>query len=175
MKNNSLGPIKFDSPLVIAGTGHRKLGNTTITSDGPIYNKIRDHLMEKLLAFTPSMVISGMAVGFDLALADAACQLRIPFTAAEPYLGHGAGWGKADKSKHETLLGFASRIECVSEAYTNAGVYWLRDKWMVDNSNCLFAFYDGRGVGGTKLTYDYAVKSGKVVVNLWQDRVDWIL
>jgi len=160
---------------VLAGTGHRKIGKNeqTITADGVIYNGIRSYLIDLLIALSPREVISGMAIGYDLALADAACQARIPFVAAIPYRGHGEMFGKANRSKHDTLVGFASRVVHTSEDYRNAGVYVVRDRWMVDNSEFLFAFYDGRGVGGTKLTMDYAESKGKVVVNLWDHKPDW--
>jgi uncharacterized phage-like protein YoqJ len=161
--------------LKVAGTGHRNIGkNITITADGRIFCAIRDELMQLLEKINPKQVISGMAIGFDLALADAAAQTRIPFTAAVPFKGHGALWGKANKSKHDTLLGLASVVVYTSEDYRNAGVYVIRDQWMVNNSDSLFAFYDGRGTGGTKITMDYAEKQGKPILNVWNQKESWV-
>jgi len=50
----------------------------------------------------------------------------------------------------------------------NTGVnrYQLRNRFMVDNSNAVRAFYDGRGSGGTYNTINYAQSKG-VNVKVW--------
>ena len=76
--------------MIIAGTGHRpdKLGGYGLSQ----HTRLRAFAKSELKRSNPNRVISGMAAGWDLALADAAFILDIPFTAAVPFEGHDAMW-----------------------------------------------------------------------------------
>jgi hypothetical protein len=76
--------------MIIAGTGHRpgRLGGHGRDTFAHLTNFARG----KLVVLAPSHVISGMALGWDLALAFAAHMQHIPFTAAVPFDGHGELW-----------------------------------------------------------------------------------
>lgn len=70
---------------IICGTGHRpdKLGGYSNEVTQKLIRVCRFGL-EKL---QPSLVISGMALGYDQALAEAAIELKIPFHAYCPCYG----------------------------------------------------------------------------------------
>ena len=52
----------------------------------------------------PSEVISGMALGWDMALAQAAINLGIPFIAAVPFIGQENMWIKKTQEYYKELL-----------------------------------------------------------------------
>ena len=71
--------------MIIAATGHRpdKLGGY-----GSIVADRLFHLAyETLEELAPTLVISGMALGWDMAVAEAAFCLDIPFHAYRPFEG----------------------------------------------------------------------------------------
>jgi len=59
----------------------------------------------------------------------------------------------------EAIRSHASRV--IELKHTGADRYQLRNKYLVDHSKHLRAFYDFRGRGGTLNTIDYARSSGK--------------
>lgn len=72
----------------------------------------------------------------------------------------------------QALMDKSEDIINVSTKYTykdgkkvfNKKAYYDRDCYMVDNSNILIAVWDGIENGGTWLTVDYAIKTGKQII-----------
>lgn len=149
--------------MIIAGTGHRpdKLGGYSVEIEDALRLFARRHL-ERL---SPSRVISGMALGWDQALAQAALDLGIPFVAAVPFEGFGSKWPKGAQYRCTALLCGAAQIEVVSRT-PGARALQRRNEWMVDRADRMLALWDGSW-GGTFNCIEYARKRDVPIDNLW--------
>ena len=148
--------------IIKAGTGHRpdKLGGY---SDA-IFNKLVG--VAKLAIKDADKVISGMALGWDLAIAQAAIDLDIPFIAAVPFKGQECKWPKQTQLKYQEILSKAEKVVYVCEGGYAPYKMQERNKWMVDNSDILVALWNGTP-GGTANCISYAEKQNKVIENYW--------
>lgn len=151
--------------MIIAATGHRpnKLGGySRETAD-----KLHALAVWFLQHAQPNRVISGMALGWDLAVAEAAFDLAIPYTAAVPFIGQENAWPTASREYYRQLLGTADRVHVVSDGGYSAAAMQRRNEWMVDNCDALVALWDGTS-GGTANCVAYANRTGRPGWNLWQ-------
>lgn len=154
---------------IIAGTGHRmnKLGGyNPLLFDRLIY------LATKYLEFnTPEYVISGMALGWDQALAQASINLKIPFVAAIAFKGQEAHWPESSQEYYHNLISKCKQCVVVSPGdFTNRKMQ-LRNEYMVNECTTLVALWDG-SEGGTKNCLDYAKTKNDVIIhNLWDQWV----
>lgn len=117
----------------------------------------------------PDRVISGMALGWDQAVARAALNRNIPFTAALPFADMDAPWPPHSKKQYRDLLAQATEIvEVNGPGYTNEK-YIERNRWMVDEGDEILALYHPDGIfgGGTRRCLEYALDKKKPVYNLW--------
>lgn len=146
--------------MIIGVTGHRK---TTMDRD-----IIIDELRRQFIARKPETVITGMALGFDTHVAFTCIELNIPFIAAIPFEGQHVKWGTADQLNYSYLISKAKEaIWTDNEGYA-AWKYIKRDKWIVDHSDSILAYYDHRKDGGTFETIKYAIKQSKEVINIYE-------
>lgn len=154
--------------MIVAGTGHRpsKLGGY-----GPeVFWRLVRLARSYLETVEPFHVISGMALGWDQALAMAALELSIPFTAACPFEDMHVKWPNSSR------LHFLHLFEAAQEVvFVNPGEYavWkmqARNEWMVDRADRMATLWDG-STGGTKNCLDYAakVKPDMPIDNLWAE------
>lgn len=120
--------------------------------------------------------VSGMAIGFDLAAAEAVVHLRssrpdTQLVAAVPFEGQAAGYSASDRSRYDVLMAAADETVVLATRYSH-GCYFRRDEWMVERSGRLICYYDaslgGRGAG-TRYTVKYALVQGLEIVNLYRD------
>jgi len=155
--------------LILGGTGHRPGGLIPPGTIDPYSDLVFDRLValatKSLESLAPSKVISGMALGWDMALAQAAKNLSISLVAAIPFEGHGSNWGPYWLRRHVELCEYAE------VAYTSSGGYsgeklQIRNIWIVDHSNIILALWSGRP-GGTTNCIDYAKSKEKTVYNVW--------
>lgn len=150
------------------GTGHRpdKLGGY----DDDTFSKLVD-LAEAYIESKgpPAIIISGMALGWDQALAQAAINCNIPFVAAVPFKGQENKWPEVSKERYKKLLDQAGEVVILSSHY-DKGVMQQRNIWMVDQltgrDDHVVALWDGSD-GGTKNCIKYAEKKRIKIVNLW--------
>ena len=113
--------------------------------------------------------LSGMAVGFDMAAAEAVLRLRQCYADVElvcvvPFRGQEQKFSSQDKIRYQIILDAADRIETLAEHYFVA-CYAMRNNYLLDNSSCLVAYYDG-SKGGTHYTYCRAIKLKHRVINI---------
>lgn len=150
--------------LIYCATGHRpnKLGGYgTDIHEGLI------HLACSFLGRTaPDKIISGMALGWDLAWAEAGILSGIPVVAAIPFTGQEGKWPKYSQDYYNDTLDKCSEVVIVSEGGYASWKMQVRNKWMVDNSNGVVALWDG-SEGGTGNCIKYATKKDTVIHNLW--------
>jgi uncharacterized phage-like protein YoqJ len=158
--------------MIIAATGHRpdKLGGYDAITRRRLKGMAVDYLRQE----QPARVISGMAQGWDQAVAAAAIELGIPFVAAVPFRGQEDRWPAQAQQRYNWLLGHASGDVLVFDGYP---VGWevnkaLQDRnvWMVDyvesRGGKMAALWDGTS-GGTCNCIRYAEKKGVPFDNLW--------
>lgn len=153
---------------IVAATGHRpdKLGGyndrTRLALGGMA--------TEWLACNRPDEVISGMALGWDQAVAGACVALQIPFIAALPFAGQEKRWPEDAQKRYWRLLGYATEVVTVTEGEVYGNLVnkamQTRNEWMVDRAGRMLALWDGSW-GGTFNCVKYAEKRGVPVTNLW--------
>jgi len=115
--------------------------------------------------------ISGMALGFDTALAIMFTKYNIPWIAAVPFKGQESIWPISSRKKYIDLLSKAVKVVYVDELNNHQDKtipvkMMERNEWMVDNSNMVIALWNGTS-GGTKNCITYANKQVKQIINIW--------
>lgn len=155
--------------MIIAGTGHRpaKLGGHSVAVDDLLFD-LAVHFLESV---QPHTVISGMALGWDTALADAALALGIPLWAAVPFHGQESTWRQWQQARHHDMLRRAARVHYVSKGGYSPRAMQRRNEWMVDECDALVSLWDGSS-GGTANCIAYANTVRRDGWNLWLSYVD---
>lgn len=152
--------------MIIAGTGHRpdKLGGY---GDDVFDRLVR--LGELAIEETrPDSLITGMALGWDQALAQAALNKGVPYMAAVPCEGQDRLWPKESQATYNRLLVKAAEVKVVSPGPYAAWKMAVRNKFMVAQCDLVVALHNGTP-GGTAGCLEYAGKAGKTVRNYWQE------
>ena len=150
-----------DRRTSVAFTGHR-------TYRGAAADALRRTVGE-LYARGFRTFLSGMAVGFDLAAAEAVLELRdslpgLRLVAVVPFGGQEARFSHADRARYRAAMASADDAVVLSPVY-RAGCYAVRNNYLVDHASLLVAWYDG-SPGGTRYTVRRALGRGLEVVNL---------
>ena len=169
--------------MIVAATGHRpdKLGgyarSTWLATVG--------HARTILSIIEPCGVISGMALGWDQAVARAGLDLGIPVIAAIPFIGQADRWPRVARDQYFRLMSEATAKVKVWEqpGYETENVrdaLMSRNRWMVDNCGLVIALWDG-STGGTGACVSYARSVGREVLNGWggfdhyRDSGEWLI
>lgn len=151
--------------MIVAGTGHRpnKIGGFTTENFFNLVEVAERWLSEN----NPDKVISGMALGWDMALAQACINSKIPFVAAIPFKGQESKWSFSQKELYKSILKFAEEIVYVSKEGFSAQKMQKRNEWMVDRADVILAMWDGT-MGGTYNCIRYAESKNKKIINLYE-------
>lgn len=154
--------------FTFAGTGHRppKIGGYQIIG------RLAEFAAFTLSNLHAEKVISGMALGWDQALAIAAVDLGIPFIAAVPFHGQDSKWPAASQNKYRWLLSKASEVVYVSDGTYSPAKMQIRNQYMVDHADYVLALWDGSR-GGTYNCIQYATSKGVMVCNVYKPWVDY--
>jgi hypothetical protein len=155
----------IDEPRIYSGTGHRPdelggYGEDTM-------EKLTDFAVSILPTWEPDKIISGMALGWDQALARAAHLLGFPWIAAVAFKGQESIWPKASQIAFHDLLSKATEVVIVCEGGYEPWKLQKRNEWMVDHCTDILALWNGVRDGGTYNCIEYARKVGRPVHNLW--------
>jgi uncharacterized phage-like protein YoqJ len=116
---------------------------------------------------------SGMARGFDIIAAEAVLHEKktrspdISLICAIPFEGQEDAWDRSWRKRYDKILREADDKIVLNEKYIT-GCYHERNRYLVDNSQLLICFYAGKS-GGTRHTYEYALKKGLEIVNIWEE------
>ena len=150
---------------VLSVSGHRpnRLGGYGQDVDDKLYMTAVSCLEQ----LKPTLVITGMALGWDQAVARACVSLQISFTAACPFQGQESIWPQASRERYRELLDKAMHIEYVSPPPYRPHKLMLRNQWMIDHSDECLALWDGTQSGGTFECLQYAMVCGKPLLNAW--------
>ena len=145
-------------------TGHRpeKLNTSEKEVKAALHEQINQAIRDGLTVF-----ITGMARGIDLWAAEIVLDLRknnkeIKLICAIPYDGFETRRSPSWQQLYRYVLAEADLKQVISKGY-HAGVYQVRNKWMINHSSRVIAVFNGQS-GGTKNTIDYANRQGVPVV-----------
>lgn len=114
--------------------------------------------------------ISGMAVGFDLAAAEAVIELRsrcgdVTLECTVPYEGFERGFSPEDAERFGRIVAEADTVTCLAGRYSE-GVFRRRNDYLVDSCSLVVAWWDGSR-SGTGYTVARARRQSRPVVNLY--------
>jgi uncharacterized phage-like protein YoqJ len=149
----------------IAATGHRpdKLGGYS----EEVFAKLTSLAEDIIVLARPKTVISGMALGWDQAVAQAAVNKGVPFIAAVPFVGQEKKWPVESQERYRRLLNLALAERVVCTGGYAAEKMQTRNEWMVNQSTSVIALWDGSD-GGTKNCVTYAQSQRRMVWNFWR-------
>lgn len=151
---------------ILAGTGHRPdkiiyKGQNAYNSK--VFNILSDFIEEHLKVLNPTLVITGMALGFDQALAMACINSNIKFHAYIPCPNQDLKWTKDSKILYKNLLEKAEKQVIISKEYT-VNCMQKRNEHMVDATDKILALFNGSKGG----TYNCIQYTNKPLINLWE-------
>lgn len=155
--------------MIIAGTGHRpKYCPCQYNENHPWLLDLKKDLREKLLEKSPDSVISGMAIGFDTWLANAALDLNIKLLCYVPFNDQGKTWPKKAYREYCSILERAHVILYLSNTYTE-DCFLKRDRAMIDDCDEVFALLNPEcSTGGTYYTVNYANNKNRKITHFWR-------
>lgn len=154
--------------MIIAGTGHRpKFCPCQYDNNHPWLQKLRLDLARGLRDLNVKTVISGMAIGWDTWLAQAAIDLEIPLHAYVPFVGQGKNWPTESRKEYDRIINLSHTVLYLSDSYSNEA-FLKRDRAMVDNCDQVFSLLNPESQGGgTFYTVKYAESQNKPITNFW--------
>ena len=156
--------------MIYAATGHRpQFLPCKFNESDPWLIDLKTRLLDWMQFNNPDKVISGMALGWDMWVADAALQLGIPFDAYVPFPGQPTRWADSSIKHYNYLLSKAAKVKTISKYYSNRA-FTLRDEAMVNDATGVVALLSPKmKSGGTFYTVNYAKKNGKNIINFWYE------
>lgn len=160
---------------LIAGTGHRP--NKTGGFNEEALSNLKQFAIRWLEALAPRGLVSGVALGWDTALAEAADALGLPFVACVPFKGQELRWPLESQQIYHRLLERAAKVIVCSKGGYSAQAMQVRNIRMVDivmnyerGEGLLLALWNNTP-GGTKNCIDYAKSVSCPTINAWHDFV----
>ena len=144
------------------------------------YEKFENAVLSKILCLVKSgcrTFYSGMAMGFDIIAAELVLTLKSAYNFKDiklicvlPYREQGESFSFPWRERFDNILSACDEKIVLSEEY-HSGCYQQRNKFMVDSSDCVLTWYDGRA-GGTRNTIDYALRKKRFVINTFEKNID---
>ena len=137
------------------------------------YKKFENALIEEILSLVSSgcrVFYSGMAMGFDIIAAELVLTVKraygysdIKLICVLPFLDQAEYFTSFWKKRFNNVLDLCDEKIVLAEQY-HQNCYQNRNVYMVDNSDAVLTWYDGKA-GGTRNTIDYAVKNQRYIIN----------
>ncbi len=124
----------------------------------------------KLVEENHLIFYTGMAMGFDMLCAEAVLLIKkaykkpLKLICAIPFNNQSDTFSQQWKERYYNILNECDEAVFLSDKYYK-GCYQKRNRFMVDNSDCVMTWFDGKA-GGTKNTVEYALKKNRFVLNL---------
>ena len=149
-----------------------------LDNDDVDFNLLKSRIMTTLKSLVDDdckIFYSGMAMGFDIICAECVLELKkqikdIKLMCAIPFKEQGNSLSYFWRKRYFNILNKCDEFSYISEDY-NKACYQIRNRFMVDNSDFVICWYDGKS-GGTKNTLKYAAKKGRTIINLNIDYID---
>ena len=154
--------------MIIAGTGHRPSSCPCKYDEGHSWLlAVKNRIRAELLKDKPDIVISGMALGMDIWLAEIAIDLHIPVKAYVPFKGQEVNWPQKSQDRYNDILARVVELHYSEDKYSNYA-FLKRDREMVDDCDHVYALYNTEVLsGGTYYTVNYAKEKGRSMTNFW--------
>lgn len=162
----------FHPTFTLSATGHRPpaLGGYSLATQA----RLRQFANNAIARLQPASVISGMALGWDTAIALAALDHGIPLTCAIPFLQQPSRWPTEHVVRWREIKKRAALVAVIAKSYSPEAMQ-LRNEYLVDNCQFLLALWNGQP-GGTANCLNYAFRLKKreparplKVANLWSE------
>ena len=126
--------------MILGFTGHRPVS---------LPGKYSEHTERALLStadfilaqYKPEKVISGMALGWDTAVAQCAVNRGVSLIAAVPFKSQFSKWPQTSQDRYQKLLKLADRIEIIFRSDYSLQAMQLRNKWIVERCDLLMALW----------------------------------
>lgn len=158
---------KFQKTQSAAFTGHRFISYSK-------YPALKASLRQTIKAFYTQGIHNfycGMAIGFDTLAAEAVLSLKtelqeLALIAVVPYRGQCEKWSDTNRSRYNTILCKADQTILLSENYYQ-GCLLRRNDYMLSQSSCVIAYFDGNNEGGTFYTCQKAAELSLPVKNIF--------
>lgn len=154
--------------MILGCSGHRphKLGGY---EDGDeTFTKLVKLAERHIELLKPEVVISGMADGWDQAVAQAAIECGVSLYAYIPFAGQDAKWAPRTRSRYRWQMSQADHVyHCADPGYA-AWKFQHRNECVANDSDKLLVLWNG-SKGGTCNCVQYAVKQRKPILNLWDE------
>ena len=102
----------------------------------------------------------GMSTGIDLWIGEILVELKtsqypyIEIIAVKPFLKHGSNFSISEKIIYKKIIDNSNEVVCINDAYSKRS-YLMRNRYMVENSNKLYAIVYNEN-SGTGYTIKYA-------------------
>ncbi len=163
----------LENVKVVCGTGHRP-ADLESSYGYDFHSNSWKHIISTtkkvLLDLNPKYVISGMALGYDQALAISVLQLQnegynIKLIAAIPCKDQEKNWTKDSQTLYKAILDRCYKVKYVSNKSYTSDCMMNRNKFMVDNSQVVIAMFTGKP-GGTANTVNYAKSKDVKIINI---------
>lgn len=165
--------------MILFGTGHRpnKLvpfdkSNPKFCYSSEVFNRLVRMAEVNLGILKPGLVISGMALGWDMALAQAATNLGIQWHAYVPCIEQDCRWAYSSRMLYANLLKMADDIHYTSRlTFTqDTGCMQRRNVDMINASTFCLALWDS-SPGGTGNCMRVVMQRQMQSRNLWSSWV----
>ena len=157
-----------------AFTGHRPSkmpwGKDENSPEGVLFKfRLRESL-DYLIGKGYVNFLSGGAQGFDMMAAEIVLSLRetypwIKLTMVCPWNGQADRWPDDQQQRWRHILEESDQVIYTSGSYEK-GVFFHRNRYLVENASLILAAYNGDSQSGTGMTIRYAHKRGVKVLRL---------
>lgn len=164
----------FDGMEACCFSGHRPMGLPDGGNErGSGMVRLKYLLLQTVMAAAEHGVhtfLSGGAMGFDLVAAEAVLALKgdmphLRLILALPAKNQADNWTEELKMRYQRLLSGAAEIHYASETDLSGISMRRRNRYLVDHADGCIA-YLVKMTGGTLYTVNYALNTGKPVLNV---------
>jgi uncharacterized phage-like protein YoqJ len=156
------------STLIVAGTGHRPKSLPCLYDENHQWAvTVKNNLNNWLVENKPTVVISGMAIGWDTWLAEAALSNDIELHCYIPFDGQEDRWSKKDQHRYHNIIKQAAFVKYPPPSNVKQS-YLDRNIMMVKEADTVLALFNILQItGGTAHAISYANQLNKKIVNFW--------
>ncbi|MCQ2386006.1 MAG: DUF1273 domain-containing protein [Clostridia bacterium] len=161
--------MKKETTVCFSGYRPEKMPFTPDTPGFSAFLEKQKEITDRLYEVGFRTFVTGGARGFDTWVAQDVLHLRrrhgdVCLHLALAFPGQEQEWNEEDRRLYRQIMEEADTVTYCSPRYER-GVYYTRNRFMVDSSSFLVAAYDG-AKGGTAYTVSYAMRQTVPVVCL---------
>ena len=149
-------------------TGHRPSKLANAYPETKAYSVLVELAMYQINKLNCTHILTGMAIGWDLAVAQACVNVGISFTACVPLQDQELQWPAETKRYYFELCSKAADVYFVCDPGYAPCKIQMRNQYMVDNSEKVLALWDGSS-GGTANCVEYAKTKNIEIINCWTE------